>query len=247
MTPLKTHTVTGLPESYQPVIQAIGDEVIVYDPIQAKAHHLTSRTAKVYQACEEGKWNRKELDKEFGPEAVLNTLLELNKAGLILWNPPKKLGRRRFLVAAASVPVLSTVVVPSPSAAASVTCSTTDGSTGCAGVMSGSGGGASGRGPSGGCNPCCGPSASLSCRTCNSDCSQCYCLAVYACSDDGSAFSICSSTTNPKDICQTGSTDYLFSLTCSTLGTAGNPARALSCTTARAQTGGFLYACCACP
>lgn len=245
MNPIKTHTVTGLPESYQPVIQAIGDEVIVYDPIQAKAHHLTSRTAKVYQACEEGKWNRKELDKEFGPEAVLNTLLELNKAGLIIWNPPKKLGRRRFLVAAASVPVLSTVVVPSPSAAASVTCSTTGGNAGCADVISVSGGGASGRGPSGGCNPCCGPS--VSCPTCNSDCSRCYCLAVYACSDNRSSFSSCSSTTNQQDICQTGSTDYLFSTACFPLGIAGNVARALSCTTARAQSGGFLYACCACP
>ena len=246
--PYKLYLRLSTPELHQPIIQSIGDELLVYDPIHARAHNLSSTAAKIYQACEEGKWDQKALEAEFGREVVMNTLVELEKAKLILWKPPAKLGRREFLAAAAFVPVLSSITVPAPAAAASVTCGTTGGQAGClsGGVFSGTGGGATGLGPTG-CVSCCG-NATGTCSICPSQCRVCQCMARYICSDDGVTAKPCNTTSNTRDICTAGTTDYSDNFSnCINL----NPAdtnRRLSCADARMGAGNrFQYICCACP
>jgi hypothetical protein len=255
--PIKLYLRLDAPEAYQPIIQSIGDELLVYDPIQAKAHNLSQTAAKIYQACEEGKWNQKALEAEFGREVVMNTLLELSKAGLIVWNPPTKLGRRKFLAAAALVPVISSITVPSPAAAASASCGTTGGSEACFRLNLHTGGGATGQGPLGSCISCCGPGPELAfCDNCPGNCNVCNCLSPYVCSDDGSTLTPCNTTTNTLDICQVGSTDFpgyspprvVAIPSCQRPSIIGR-ARAFSCAEARAEAvllGQSIYTCCTC-
>jgi hypothetical protein len=246
--PCKLYLRLSTPELHQPIIQSIGDELLVYDPIHAKAHNLSPIAAAVYQACEEGKWDEEAFYTQFGPEVVMNTLLELEKAKLVLWRPPAQLGRREFLAAAAMIPVLSSVSVPSPATAASVTCATTGGLAGCSaagGVFLTTGSGPSGRGPSG-CVQCCGGTGL--CSPCPSSCGTCQCMATYGCSDDGVNQVACNATSNTKDICLVGTTDITFAFAnCADLN-VDNPNRRLSCADARISAGAdFNYVCCACP
>lgn len=124
--------------AYKPVaplnelaMQESGDEVIVYDPRRQEAHCLNRVAATVLRYCD-GKHTVDEIAAELAHEMKLpeedesliwQALEELTKAGLVTEpvDDPKNLGisRRTFIAAAILLPIIQTIALPFPVAAAS--------------------------------------------------------------------------------------------------------------------------------
>jgi hypothetical protein len=108
------------------VVQAIGDEVIVYDPATHQAHSLNRPAALVFERVD-GKASVSEIASAVGDDLggrsgdrIVEVALDrLGSAGLL--TPPTSSSRRAVLrgLALALVPVVTTVLVPRAAAAAS--------------------------------------------------------------------------------------------------------------------------------
>ena len=93
----------------------VGAEVIVYDPVSNQAHNLNDMAAAVFQRCR----NQLELDED--DPAVFTALSAFEEKGFFDDSVPK-LTRREALVGvarAAVLPVVMSVMLPTPAAAQS--------------------------------------------------------------------------------------------------------------------------------
>ena len=115
------------------VIKSVGDELLVYDLVSHRAHSLNPTAAAVWQACD-GTRNVSALGaasgsptKPLAPEVVRYALQGLGKANLLEGGPAleeRGLTRRQVLAslglaAAVTLPIVTTIVAPTPAAAAS--------------------------------------------------------------------------------------------------------------------------------
>lgn len=108
------------------IVQKLGDEAIVYDPVSHRAHSLNRTAALVFEKLD-GKKNldgiARDLSKALGPaphkEIVAVAMNDLAAADLL--TPGAVLPRRSMLrgLAASLIPVIATIAVPSAAAAAS--------------------------------------------------------------------------------------------------------------------------------
>ncbi len=236
----------SLEDAYAPILQTVGEELIVYDPLTDQAHTLETNTALVYRHCDGETLRTTVMDKLVAGENGLERSLQaLADAGLIAREEPTSVKRRDFLATAGRgallAPLVMTVAVSAPAAAMSVSCET-GGSTACTIPL---GGGASGNGPSA-CSSCCEPVGAFC--SCPGGCSTCNCMKGFFCSDDGTNSRPCNGSAGP-DICSATSTDFADpNRTCSFDGS--NARIRNSCAAARVgaialnATG---YFCCECP
>jgi hypothetical protein len=114
------------------IIQEVEDEVLVYDQRIARAHCLTPEAASVWRACD-GATDADALAGKLGldSEVVLNALAQLDEKDLLEPEPieqPSGSTRREFSVkvakmgaAGAAVPMIYSVAVATPMAAATPT------------------------------------------------------------------------------------------------------------------------------
>jgi hypothetical protein len=112
------------------VIEAIGDELLVYDTGTSRAHSLNASAAAVFQACD-GTRPVEEIGQATGldADAVALALADLGKSGLLAayTEPSERVSRRtvirRLAVAGAgigvAVPVIRSIVAPSAAMAGS--------------------------------------------------------------------------------------------------------------------------------
>lgn len=160
-------TADNMPQRYPGVSQLIGEEILVYCSETGLAHLLKPEAAEVYAACD-GR-SVQELTDTLGEERVWSALEELSERELVPRGHPT---RRSFLQAAAALPLILSVVVPAPSAAASgciqetaAECNVTSQS------------------PPMTCTPCCnkGTGASNCTTLCSVNCTTCVCLQRIGC------------------------------------------------------------------
>jgi hypothetical protein len=165
----KKHLLTAdfMPIRYPAVSQPIGEEILVYVSETGLAHLLKPEAAEVYAACD-GR-SVEDLSNQLGEDRVWSALEELSEKELVPRGHPT---RRRFLQAAAALPVILSVVVPAPSAAASgciqetaAECNVTSQS------------------PPTTCTSCCnqGSGASNCTVLCSVNCTSCVCLQRIGC------------------------------------------------------------------
>lgn len=116
------------------LVEEVGDEVVVYDLDNDFAHLLNATTAAVWRRCDgrssfaaiaEGV--KAALGEPIGEPVVLDALAQLQKTNLLegpIDLPEHGLSRRQILkgigIAAVTIPVVTTVLAPTPAAAASV-------------------------------------------------------------------------------------------------------------------------------
>ncbi|MGE0487916.1 MAG: PqqD family protein [Vulcanimicrobiota bacterium] len=225
-------------QKFVAIEQAIGDELILYHPQTRRAYSLSPTAAQVYRACD-GATLQSQVALSLGKEGrdLLQAALDrLATEGLIEAEGSTTLDRRRFLTRVALLPVVSSVLAPEPTLAASGSC-----------LMSGFSGCATSSQPAGppgaptGCVDCCDNSPTCACPA---DCGKCVCVAAYRCSDDGINPIPCNTATGPS-ICHAGSTDFFDSRTCGSVPDFG--AIEKDCDAARIATSfSTLYACCRC-
>ena len=111
------------------VLEALNDELLVYCPTRQEASCLNPTARFVLERCD-GETPLQQVAQEIGDAVLRQTLNMLQKKGLIQdW----KTTRRQFLGKAA-VPVILSVLAPSPAAAASVNCTASSGSS-CASLL----------------------------------------------------------------------------------------------------------------
>jgi hypothetical protein len=117
------------------LVHALEDEVLVYDLVRHKAHCLNQASATVWKHCDGRNAARdlarivgRELDIRFDEQMVWLALLQLDKARLLEnrilpASGPARISRRDVikragLAAAISVPLISSIVSPTPAQAA---------------------------------------------------------------------------------------------------------------------------------
>jgi hypothetical protein len=223
----------------QPILQEIGDELLVCEPATGRVHLLTSQVALVYRACD-GKTPADQVAVslgEDGQQVLAQCLAQLEQVHLLAPPTEDSSSRRQFLVGAsvASAALITSISLPYPVAAASG-CITT-GNAGCAAAFLPLIGGSNR--PLGCGAPCCGAGCVPACP-----CSTCQCFAQYRCRDSGGNIVVCSA--GGVDICQSGSNDTFESQICREPNAVNV---ALSCAAARALAGSSNtnYRCCQCP
>ena len=219
--------------------QEVGDELIVYQKIGGKVHHLEPTTASVYQACDGvSDFSSVALRLTGGDEERLRLIIkELSQARLVEAVETTST-RRTFLQtagkAAALVPLVTTVMMPDPVSAQS-TC-VAGGGAGCAAQPRTSG--TSGVGPNG-CVSCDDDAAGNSCATTT-------CAYQFSCRDSGGNIVPCDAMA--PNICEAGTNDLLASTTCATNGGILSNYRP-NCSDAKlaaASGGSSFYTCCSC-
>lgn len=113
------------------VVRELGDEVVVYDPTTHRAHCLNAAAASVWRGCD-GRTEPREIARRLAlppgaPETERLVLVALNRLGAAGLLEDAESGfaasRRRLLgrlgaAAAASLPVVTSLLVPEPAAAA---------------------------------------------------------------------------------------------------------------------------------
>lgn len=101
-------------------VTRLESELIVFDPVSAKAHCLNSLGARLFTACQEGT-PLEQLREELSEDEIEAALAELENLGFLV-EDSQSVGRRQFLekvgVGLASV-VVASVAAPKPAAAAS--------------------------------------------------------------------------------------------------------------------------------
>jgi hypothetical protein len=114
-----------LARSHGLVIEELGEELLVYDQMSDRAHCLGASAATVWRACD-GEKTVAVLSAETGldSEIVARALLELRGCSLLDGLPTAGMTRRdlgfraaKLGAAAASVPLIVSVVAPTPAAA----------------------------------------------------------------------------------------------------------------------------------
>jgi len=122
------------PKAKSGVVQKLSEEVLIYDPVSHGAHCLTNTVAAIWGLCD-GKNNvgdiTSRLDNDFhlvvDAKIVLMVLEQLSSAGLLTGQiEPElaQLSRRQAVrwigeIAALTLPFVVSVIVPTPSEAAS--------------------------------------------------------------------------------------------------------------------------------
>jgi hypothetical protein len=114
-----------LARSHGVIIEDLGEELLVYDQMSDRAHCLGASAATVWRACD-GQKTVEALSAETGLDAelVARALLELRDCNLLNGVPANGMTRRdlgfraaKLGAAAASVPLIVSVVAPTPAAA----------------------------------------------------------------------------------------------------------------------------------
>ena len=220
--------------------QEVGDELIVYQKIGGKVHHLEPVSASVYKACD-GVSDFSSVASRLteGDEERLRLILEqLSQAQLIEAVEKTTSTRRTFLQtagkAAALVPLVTTVMMPDPVSAQS-TC-VAGGNSGCVAQPQTSG--TSGMGPNG-CVACDDDAAGNSCATTT-------CAYQYSCRDSGGNLVPCDSMA--PNICEAGTNDLPAATACAANGGVFSNYRP-NCSDAKqaaASGGNSFYTCCSC-
>jgi hypothetical protein len=230
-----------LAPQHQPIVQEIGEELLICDPLSGTVHLLPTHVALVYQACD-GKTPTDQVAARFGADGeqvLAQCLSQLQQANLIALPAEDNPSRRQFLAGAGalSAALITSISLPHPVSASSA-CITT-GNTGCNSASQPAVDGANRPLGCGG-TACCGAFCPGSCP-----CAGCQCMAQYRCRDAGGTVVVCSSST-AGDICVPGSNDTLVQRICMQPDTVNV---ALSCAAAKALAGSLrtLYACCSCP
>lgn len=230
---------------YHPLLQEVGEELLVYDPLLGRCHVLNREAALVYRSCD-GETMMEQVAERLGPdgESILSHCLQdLEKVNLIDFPEAPETSRRRFLSGAGAL--IITAALSTPAAAASVPCTT----TGCTGLPTNGGGGGSGLGP-GGCTVCCGQVGCAEGCPCGGTCA---CFIQYNCRASAAAPVREACANGGVDICVAGTFDTVNNPASGCLDIPGaTMQRALSCSAARAQVvaagfGASTYQCCACP
>ena len=117
------------------VVKTVGEDVLVYDLGQHRAHALNPQAAALWRQCD-GRRTRDELREAaaaagttLDADAVDFGLAELARAGLLAEAPGSERGltrrqalRRAGLAAAVGLPLVTSIVAPSPAAAQSPPC-----------------------------------------------------------------------------------------------------------------------------
>lgn len=117
------------------VVEDVGDEVVVYDLVSDRAHCLNGIAARVWKRCDGettpeaiARAVGRELDADVDPEVVHCALRQLRASGLLEEGTAGKRGLSRRDLArrlalygglAVLVPVVSSIVAPTPAEAAS--------------------------------------------------------------------------------------------------------------------------------
>lgn len=110
------------------IVESLRDEVVIYDRRTNKAHMLDARAASIWQATENGCTFDDLLplagdSADGNREALIQlALLDLEEAGLIMTDAVPAMPRRgllKTLGAAAAVPLVVSILAPTPAAAAS--------------------------------------------------------------------------------------------------------------------------------
>lgn len=232
-----------LDSDIQPIVQEVGEELLICDPLSGRVHLLPPQVAMVYRACD-GETPASQVAASLGADGervLAQCLVDLEKAHLIAPPAEESSSRRQFLAGAGviSAALITSISLPYPVAAASGCLMTGD--TGCVGA--GRPGVDANSRPTGCGAACCG-GGGAPCTTC--PCGPCQCFVNYRCGDSLGNSVPCSS--GGVDICQAGSNDFI-------LGTAVCRQPNLvninvSCAAARAlaATGSSQnYRCCQCP
>ncbi|MCA9793786.1 MAG: hypothetical protein KC910_18375 [Candidatus Eremiobacteraeota bacterium] len=120
--------------------QTIGHELLVYDSATGRAHDLDQRAAEIFKLCDGGHtWEAiAEQLPAANLEVVARTLRKLADLGLIV-KGPEKTSRRGFLGKAVltALPVIASVSLPRPAAAASAACNAATACNTCSGATCG--------------------------------------------------------------------------------------------------------------
>lgn len=113
------------------VVEHLGAESLVFDPKTKQVHVLNPTTAFVLERCD-GRKERgtaaRDLEQRFvsrgGADLVAMALAELQKAGVIVADKQEAPSRREFAVrwgkVAAALPIVASIVAPTPAMAGSV-------------------------------------------------------------------------------------------------------------------------------
>ena len=120
------------------LVEHVGDETVVYDGESKEAHCLTALAAVVFEHCDGrtpvdmlATLATERLGEPVDPLRVQHALAQLEERNLIVGPPTRGngLSRRDMLrrtaavgAAAASAPLITSIVVPTPAAAATPTC-----------------------------------------------------------------------------------------------------------------------------
>ncbi len=227
----------------QPILQEIGDELLVCEPATGRVHLLTSQLALVYRACD-GKTSADQVAAslgEDGQQILAQCLAQLEQVHLLAPPTEDSSSRRQFLVGASvvSAALITSISLPYPVAAAS-------------GCLSSGDAGCTGAGRPGldvnsrptGCGAACCGGGGAPCTAC--PCTTCQCFINYRCGDGFGNSQLCS--LGGVDICQAGSNDFILGT--AVCRTPGPTNIALSCAAARAMAatnGSQNYRCCQCP
>lgn len=113
-----------MPEKCEGLVDcAVGDELVVYDTQSNTAHCISGKSVEVYARCD-GKASVHEVAAAVGSaniEDVHVILTGFRQAGLVKshYAPPGSISRRKILKAAAALPLVSSLLIPSAAAAAS--------------------------------------------------------------------------------------------------------------------------------
>lgn len=183
-----------LPRRHFAVEEAVADELLVYLPGAQRCILLNPTAAAVYHACD-GQTSFEQVAGQLGsPELVAKGLELLSKEGLVPDHGLKGLSRREMLSTlgkAAMLPVVTSVLVPSPLAAASGCVQEADATSTCEAVGVPTG-------PTG-CPTCC--SAGIgNCATACPDCTVCTCMRRRDCAGGDCTLGTCSGDTQGTQI-----------------------------------------------
>ena len=167
------------------IVEEVDDEVLVYDQRTDRAHCLSGPAARVWQACD-GRTGRDELGAmlELDPDTVARAIDELESCDLLDAGPAVGVTRRQATAkfakvgaAAASAPLIYSIMAPTPALAASQAFCL---SIGCVNSTNGQSQGGCGACHNCGC-ACCGPSNPTSggvSKLCTADCSPTFCTSA---------------------------------------------------------------------
>ena len=155
------------------VVEAVDDDLLVYDQRNDEAHSLSAAAARVWRRCD-GKTDVDRLSSELGldSETVTRALADLDECGLLDGGPVAGVTRREATkkmakvgAAAASAPLVYSIVAPTPALAQTQQfCLALGCQNGCGGCHQA------------GC-ACCGPGRANN-KICTQDCSPANCNAA---------------------------------------------------------------------
>jgi len=107
------------------IVQEVDDEVLVYDTERDKAHRLNAAAAAIWRRCD-GRREVRDLAADMPEDVVVLALQQLQKASLLEGELPQGAARmsrraiaRTIGIAAIALPVITTIVAPTPAQAAS--------------------------------------------------------------------------------------------------------------------------------